>query len=77
MPHAIELEKKRLSLTYEQMADIIFEKTGKRMHPGLLAAYVSRNKTPRPKTADLIHRSFPRIKREDLLFPPSKEVSAA
>lgn len=68
--HPIKAVCKSLNLTYKEFASRVRSASGSESP---VAAYVAQivcgAKTPSPDMADAIHRAFPGISREQLLYP--------
>jgi transcriptional regulator with XRE-family HTH domain len=70
--HPIKLLRKEKRLTYQKIAETIRQaNSGNGPSAQLLAQYVGGFKKPSPRYADMIHRAFPKINREDLLYFPN------
>lgn len=71
--HPIKATCRRRGMTYQGFAEEVRRVTGGWISPALIAQYSSMTKVPGRKYADLIHRTFPEISREDLLYPQKAE----
>lgn len=71
--HPIRATCVRRDITYEAFSNEVKRVTGVWVSPALIAQYSSTTKVPGRKYADLIHRTFPEISREDLLYPQKAE----
>jgi hypothetical protein len=75
--HPLKVVKEAKGLTYRQMSDRIKKSTKETIRPELLAQYAGLLKIPSAKRADVIHRAYPEISRESLLYPPKHRARVA
>lgn len=75
--HPLKVVKEAKGLTYRQMSDRIKKSTKEIIRPELLAQYAGLLKIPSAKRADVIHRAFPDISREALLYPVKQRARVA
>jgi|RifCSP16_1_1023843.scaffolds.fasta_scaffold113498_2 hypothetical protein len=73
--HPLKVVKATKGLTYREMSDRIKKATREYIRPELLAQYAAQLKIPSAKRADVIHRAYPEISREALLYPAKRRVA--
>jgi hypothetical protein len=75
--HPLKVVKEAKSLTYREMSVRIKKSTKETIRPELLAQYAALLKIPSAKRADVIHRAYPEISRESLLYPEKRRTRVA
>jgi len=73
--HPLEPIKKKMGWTWADVASRIREKNGSDTPSREQVAQIVHGRTISPKMADMIHRAFPRISRERLLYYKRGEKS--
>ncbi|OGQ00758.1 MAG: hypothetical protein A2Z40_04090 [Deltaproteobacteria bacterium RBG_19FT_COMBO_60_16] len=73
--HPLKAVKEAKGLTYREMSDRIKKTTKQYIRPELLAQYAGQLKIPSAKRADVIHRAYPEISRESILYPAKRRVA--